>query len=141
MDRKTMKAIYALPEDKRASVLSGLTDAEREEYTRYADMQAFSAKTQSGGCGWKRWLISALIYAAVIIIMVVSAQKKADKEIAQIFHDHACIHGICVDNQWFATADDLSAYMKKYHANFNFYVVYAEYSYDQIEYKYHENGL
>lgn len=144
MTRNEMETIYHMPEKEKDKYLERFTPQER------ADYRAFETALNKGRTKKKiAWWQYALVWLAIILVVeiieafILRADVKGDLEdqVAQIFKEHACVHGICIDGQWFNTVDAAVDYIVDEYGHLKFYVVYTSYGIDQYQYTYHQNGL
>ena len=144
MTRNEMETIYHMPEKERDTYLNRFTPQER------ADYRAFEAVLNKGRTNKKStWWKHALIWLAVVlvidiitaIVMRADVKGQVEDQIAQAFKEHACVHGICIDGQWFSNVDAAVDYVMDEYGRLKYYFVYTNYEVKPYQYTYHLNGL
>jgi len=95
-----------------------------------------------------RWLNAvAKVFGVIALIVVLSiggffykqyADLKKDlrAQLTESFREKACIHGLCIDGQWFSTIDTAYDYLMDYYFEFEF----LGFSIRKYQYEWHKNG-
>lgn len=147
MDREKFEAIYNLPPQEQEEALNKLNPMER------ADYRVFEVSKKSNRDNKKiltmsfvkKFVIPVCTWVAInlVIFLVLRGNVKADlrKQVDKIYKNNGCLHGIQVDGQWFAHADEMTDYLVDKYGKSKFYIIYMSYEIEDYQYYYHITGL
>lgn len=147
MDREKFEAIYNLPPQEQEEAINKLNPMERADYRVFE----VSKKSNRGNkkiltkSFVKKYVIPIFTWLAIdlVIYLVLRGNVKADlrKQVDKIYKNNGCLHGIQIDGQWFAHADEMTDYIMDKYGKPRYYVVYMSYEVEDYHYTYHLNGL
>ena len=148
MNQNEMQKIYGMSDKERDEYLNRFTPQERADYRAFeASMNAhrknsLPASTKDKLLKVLRW-IGIWLAIDVVVFFILRADVKSDlkKRVEQMYKDSGCVHGIQVDGQWFAHADDLTDYAIEKYGHLKYRFFYMSYGVDEFQCYSHPNGL